>query len=294
MTNWPFDVDELAIRRDPDALAPVRLRESGRGISYRSPMRAVVNPRGRLPARVYWFRRTMVLLTAVALVFAIGRMLNGSGGSSPSGDTARVTAGTTTPTTATATTLPAGPLPIQPTGKAARPSATGTPVALAAPSGPCSADEITVTPTVSGAVAGRRVDLVLELTSIKPACTFAVSSKTVVAKVTSGPDRIWSTQDCPTAVRTHDVVVRSAVPTKVIVAWSGRRSDDDCSRSTDWALPGYYHVTAAVMGSEPSDVQFRLTSPPRPVVTKTAKPKNKKHKQGTGTVCGGDNSATSC
>ena len=42
------------------------------------------------------------------------------------------------------------------------------------------------------------------------------------------------------------------------------------------AMPGYYHVTAAAVGSEPGEAQFRLGLPPRPVVTKTAHPKTKK------------------
>jgi hypothetical protein len=240
-------------------------------------MRTVVRPSGRLPARVYWFRRSLVLLTALALVFAIGRLLNGSTGGS-SADTARVTASKPSPTVSRGV---AGPMPIQPTTtaattKAGRPSPTGTPVVLAAPTGPCALDEITVTPTVPTAVAGGEVDLVLALTGIKPACTFTVSSNTVVAKVTSGKDRIWSSQDCPASIKEASVVVRSAEPTMVTVSWSGRRSDEDCSRSTSWALPGYYHVIAAVIGSEPSDAQFRLGSPPRPVVTKTAKPHRKK------------------
>lgn len=240
-------------------------------------MRTVVSPRGRLPARVYWFRRSLVLLTALALVFAIGRLLDGSGGGSaaPPAEAAAVAA--LTPTTTAPPVV--GPLPVLPTatGKAARPTATGTPpVVLAAPTGPCAVDEITVTPTVPVAVAGGRVSLVLQLTGIRPACTFAVSNRTVVAKVTSGHDRIWSSQDCPASVKGGSVVVRSAQPTDLAIAWSGRRSDDDCSRSTPWALPGYYHLTAAAVGSEPGDTQFRLTSPPRPIVTKTAHPKTKK------------------
>jgi hypothetical protein len=222
---------------------------------------------------VYWFRRSLVLLTALALVFAIGRLLNGSGGgSAPPAEAAAAAARTPT------TTAPpvAGPLPVLPTGKAARPTATGTPVVLAVPTGPCAVDEITVTPTVPVAVAGGRVSLVLQLTGIRPACTFAVSSRSIVAKVTSGHDRIWSSQDCPASVKAGSVVVRSAQPTELAIAWSGRRSDDDCSRSTPWALPGYYHLTAAAVGSEPGDTQFRLTSPPRPIVTKTAHPKTKK------------------
>jgi hypothetical protein len=234
----------------------------------------------------------MVLLTAVALVFAIGRLLGGSG-SEPPADAAAVAAAKGTPS-ATPTPAVVGPQPFQPapTGKAANPGPTGNPVVLAVPDGPCAADEITVTPSVPTAVAGGRVELVLELSGIRPACTFSVSSRTIAAKVTSGKDRIWSTQDCPDAVKTTSVVVRSAEPTKVVVPWSGRRSDDDCSRTTTWALPGYYHVIAAVIGSEPGDAQFRLELAPRQVITKTVHPKKKK--AGGGTVCGGDNSATSC
>lgn len=237
-------------------------------------MPATTRPRRRLPARVYWFRRFMVAVTALALVFAIGRLLNGSDDGSAA-DTATVTAASpsTTPTPGLA-----GPMPIQPsaTGKGgSKSSGTGAPVVLAAPTGPCAADEITVTPSVPAASAGGRIHLVLELTGIKPACTFSVSSRTIVAKVTSGTDRIWSTQDCPTAVQAASVVVRSAVPARVVLTWSGRRSDDECSRSTSWALPGYYHLSAAVIGSEPGDVQFHLGLPPRPVVTKTAHPKKK-------------------
>jgi hypothetical protein len=252
-------------------------------------MSNLTRPHGRLPARVYWFRRAMVVLTALALVFAIGRLLNGSGSGTPE-STARVTAGSPSPTP---TPGVVGPLPVPATGATGRPAAAGTPTVLAAPTGPCAVDDITVTPTVPHPVAASRVALVLELTGLQPACTFAVTSRSLVAKITSGPDRIWSTQDCPGAIRTATVVVRSATPTRVTVPWSGRRSDDECSRSTPWALPGYYHVTAAVIGSEPGEAQFRLVTPPRAVITKTAHPKPKK-KKGTGTVCGGDNSATSC
>lgn len=237
----------------------------------------LAHPRGRLPARVYWFRRTLVLATALALVFAVGRLLTGSG-TDPAGDEGTVT-GTVAAATPSATAPgPMGPLPAQAggTGPTAAATPTGAPVVLAEPTGPCAADEITVEPTVPDPVAGRSVDLVLQLTGIRPACRFTVSSRTIVAKVTSGKDRIWSTQDCRAAIRATSVVVRSAAPTKVVVHWSGRRSDDECSRSTSWALPGYYHVAAAVIGSEPGEVQFELKSPPRPVVTKTAKPKTKK------------------
>jgi len=222
----------------------------------------------------------MVLVSAAALVFAVGRVLGGGSGSQPVRSSWPITAAKSS-VTPTPTPGVAGPQPLDPasTGKATQPGPTGSPVELAVPNGPCAIDEITVTPSVPAAVAGGRVEVQLELSGIRPACTFSVSSRTLATKITSGNDRIWSTQDCPNAIKPASIVIRSAEPTTVAVAWNGRRSDDDCSKTTAWALPGYYHVTASVIGSEPGDAQFRLGLPPRPVVTKTAKPKKQQQEQ---------------
>jgi hypothetical protein len=167
-----------------------------------------------------------------------------------------------------------------------------------------------VEPSAPGAKAGGTVTLQVKLSVARPACTFAVSPKSLAVKVTSGSERIWSSQDCRAAVPKKTVVVRSAAPATVPVTWSGRRSSQgSCDASHAWAQPGYYHVIAAVIGSEPADTQFRLSVPPRPVVTKTAHPKTKKSATakpgptptkttkgttGTGSACGGDNAASSC
>jgi hypothetical protein len=241
-------------------------------------MTTPTRPRRRLPARVYWVRRTLVLLTALALVFAIGRMLGGSGGSGSGADQATVTGSrtSTSPSKTPNTTPSYGPLGVTTTTPSAKPTGTAPPVVLAEPTGPCALDEITVTPTITSAPAGRPVPLTLQLTGMRPACTFVVTTRSLAVRVTSGSDRNWTSQQCPRAIRTQTVTVRSAAPATITVDWSGRRSDETCSRSAGWALPGYYHLTAAVIGSEPGDAQFRLTSPPRPVVTKTIKPKPKK------------------
>ena len=47
---------------------------------------------------------------------------------------------------------------------------------------------------------------------------------------------------------------------------------------TDWALPGYYHVSAAAPPGEPVDVQFELKTPPRTVITVTPEPTPKAKK----------------
>jgi len=94
-----------------------------------------------------------------------------------------------------------------------------------------------------------------------------------VVKIVSGNDRIWSSQDCPTAIPDTQVVVRSAQPVEVPVIWSGRRSDDECTGHLAWALPGFYHVYAAALGSTPNDVQFEVTRAAPLYVTQTPKPR---------------------
>jgi hypothetical protein len=66
--------------------------------------------------------------------------------------------------------------------------------------------------------------------------------------------------------------VRLASVTQVPVVWNSRRSDQECSDRTAWALPGFYHVRAAALGGEATDVQFELLAPAPATVTATAEP----------------------
>ena len=233
----------------------------------------------RLPARVYWFRRAMVLGSLLAVVFAMAHLLGGGGGKPGRAAPAAADLGTSK---AKANAGPLGPRPLS--GPSA--TATGTPPALtlAQPSGPCSLDDITVTPAMGSPMAGSQVGLTLQLSGVEPACTFEVSAKTLVAKVVRGNDRIWTSQQCPASVPKQTVVVRSAQPTTVQVAWSGRRSDATCSRTSSWAVPSSYRLVAAVVGSEPAEAQFQLKTPPQVVVTKTVTPKPKKARTTTPTA----------
>lgn len=233
-------------------------------------MTASTRPHGRLPARVYWFRRALVLGTALALVFGIAHVVGGSDPDPTSGaPRAQVVAARPTP----AALQPMGPQVLR-TG-AATPTATKAAAVLPQPDGPCALDEITATPASGAADAGVRIPLTVQLTGIRPACTFSMSSATLVVKISSGTERVWSSQDCPSSIRSGTVVVRSGTPTAVQVIWNGRHSDAQCTRAAAWALPGTYRVLAAAIGSEPGDALFTLKAPPRPVVIKTVRPKPK-------------------
>ena len=99
-----------------------------------------------------------------------------------------------------------------------------------------------------------------------------MSADTVRMNIISGHDQIWLSKQCPDAIPAQEVVVRLASVTQVRSSWNARRSDEECSDRTAWALPGYYHVRAAALGGEPTDVQFELVPPAPATVTETAKP----------------------
>ena len=238
-------------------------------------MRSMARPQGRLPARVYWVRRTLVLAVALGLVFGIAQLLGGTG--DPAGDSAQVVGSDPAPATVVPSESTADSDPEaerERGGKKRKPEKTRTP--LAQPTGPCRSSDVVVKPKVRDAAnAGSVVRFRLKLTTLEsPACTWTVSPESLVVKVTSGEDRIWSTQDCPDAVPQVDVVVRRDVPAKVDMGWRGQRSDSTCSRQPAWAFPGFYHVEAAAFGAEPTGVQFELEKPVAP--TRTAKPKPEK------------------
>lgn len=247
-------------------------------------MSSLTRPKGRLPARVYWFRRGLVLVTALALVYAIAHFLGGSGdGRDPKAQT--VAGGSGQSPTVTPTTT--GPLPTESTttvaGKATpkaknpkkKPTKTPTKTPLAQPSGPCDADDVVVTASTDDARAGGVVPITLNVTSKEsPACTFEVSPSTVVLRITSGSDKIWSSQQCAGVMPTVTVVARPEKAGTTVVNWRGRRSDDTCSRQAGWAMPGYYHMQAAPLGGNPTDVQFKLGAPVAKTIT--PKPKHKK------------------
>lgn len=249
-------------------------------------MSTVTRPRGPLPARVYWTRRLLVGALAFALVFGLSRLLGGTGTEPPGKASARPVGAEPTRTTPAAPVSTAGAGPEdrhttdkQKDGHRKKQRPTRTP--LAVPTGPCADADVQVTPTVpEPAHAGSKVVFALELRTLESAaCTWTVSPRSLVVKLTSGDDRIWTTQDCPAAVPDDSVVVRQAHKTTIEMTWNGQRSDASCSRTTPWAQPGYYHVQAAALGAEPVETQFELGNAVRPTITPSPTPRHKEGKK---------------
>jgi hypothetical protein len=152
------------------------------------------------------------------------------------------------------------------------PTPTPTPV-LPEPTGPCPDNDVYLTPTIAAPIGGSDITIMLNLqTRTAVACTWHVSPDTVTMNIVSGRDKIWLSKQCPSAIPVQDVVVRLASVVQVPVVWNSRRSDEDCSDRTAWALPGFYHAKATALGGEPTDVQFELLAPAAATVTETAQP----------------------
>jgi len=227
--------------------------------------------RGPLPARVYWRRRLLLLLLVATLLVGAVRLM-GLGGD-PEPEKPQATQAAAEPTEdASEPAVTASDTPSEVRDRRTRRQQAREPV-LAEPEGVCSDRDVAVTPSVRTPVEGSPVTFTLELRSIStPACTWQVSPSTVTMKITSGSDDIWSSQQCPRAIPRKEVVLRQDVGTEVEVTWSGRRSDEECSRMAGWAMPGWYYVDAAALAGEPSDLHFELEKPEPEVEERTVEP----------------------
>lgn len=214
----------------------------------------------------------MVLGIAALLVVGIAKMLGGSSDGSSGADTARKVADTGAPASGTTSSAPdtLGPAP---TGKQHGKKADDPVTHAAMPTGPCTADDIAITPSVPKPIAGSDITLVLDISSLTtPACTWTLSGKTMALKITSGNDLIWTSSECPRAIPRQDLVARQDDPTRVKLTWDARRSEQGCPVRTEWALPGTYHLHVAALAGRPQDVTFQLSAPSPAEVTKTAHP----------------------
>ena len=242
--------------------------------------------RGPLPARVYWTRRVLLLVVVSALVVGLVQLVSlALGGGTPREPGQVAPAAAEATATEAPQTEPPADEPTRQAGKKRkdRGERKDREPELALPEGPCADRDIAVTPTAEETVGGAPITFVLELRTIaSTACTWEVSPQSLSVKITSGDDGIWYSQQCPRSIPKEDVVLRDNVTTEVEVTWSSRRSDDGCTKFTDWALPGWYHVEAAALAGEPSDLQFRLTAPEPEVRTETVEPKPDKKGQKKG------------
>lgn len=184
-------------------------------------------PVGPEPEQTYWARRAVVALVALVLVVLVVSLL--TGGDEPD----RVAQATASPVpSAAAPSLPATPLP----------SPTPTTV-------PCTPEALKVgaaaTEESYAVGASPKLELTITNTGTVP-CTRDLGAAAVELRVTSGADRIWSSDDCakPGGV---DVVTLAPGKSEISrVTWSGKRSRPGCTGDQERAEAGTYRVSGRV------------------------------------------------
>lgn len=259
-------------------------------------MSGVLHPVGPEQPRTYWQRRGLVIVVGLAVlalvvVLVISRL--GSGGQQKAVPAAATTQeGPTTrapgaspsasaqapaaappktsssiPTSTTATTTPTKapdaskepdvskePSPSKEPSKAA----TTAPTAKA-PTPACTPSQLRVTLRGDQSLkVKQKTTFTVSLINGGPTtCVVSVTPSTFELKVYSGTDRIWSTDDCSTAVDPLEKAVDSEDQVEWTLSWNGRRSADDCKNRSEIPLPGTYVATAQLKGADP--VQLRMT-----------------------------------
>lgn len=238
--------------------------------------------RGPLPASVYWRRRLFVLGTVLALVLIAVNVVRGDDApvDRAAGRAMQLSGDATAPTTSpSAEAAPAGTAGTKGTknkgskkknknkkksaqAKAATPAPPPPAPVLVDPVGQCADDDISVIPAVSGAVAGRDVNITLRVRTLStPACTWRISANHLAVKISSGDEEVWASRECPRKITPTSVVVRQAVSSTVGLTWNSRVSDTGCPALTEYAQPGLYDISVTSLGGEPASASFTLAAP---------------------------------
>ena len=213
---------------------------------------ALLHPRGPLPPGIYWRRRLLTLAGVLLVLLVLTRACGSDGaptgvGPSPSPSSAAPTGGTPTST---------------PTARPTR-SATATPTPAATPGGPCRPADLAVNARADAQryAPGQRPVLTIGIVNEGAApCTFDVGQANREIRVTSGNDRVWSSDDCSPGGQPQVVTLRPGGPaTTFSVTWSRTRSAPGCPGERREAPPGTYRVTGRFGNLTSAPDSFSLT-----------------------------------
>lgn len=199
-------------------------------------------PVGPLPAATYWRRRAVVAGAVVLVLLLLALLLLGS-------DDGDDTLATAPEEAAPATSQPA-----------ASPTPT-TPSASAEPVDECPDDVLEVQAHADAAdypVGGRAtLTLTVRNTGDEP-CRRALGQGAVELVITSGEDRVWSSDDCAPGGDAGEVVLQPGASQSARASWPGTRSAAGCPEGQPEARAGTYRVTGRVGDLRVPGMVFRV------------------------------------
>ncbi|MFI5711354.1 hypothetical protein [Kribbella sp. NPDC051620] len=218
-------------------------------------MSSLLRPVGHLPASVYWFRRALVLVVLVALLFVLIRVLGGGGdpknsaatdpGQNPSSGPTAIP--TQTPSAKTSATK-------KPTEKPTE-TETNTPKDVT-----CIGRDvkIEVVPATRTLTAGNSMNLVIQLSAVRDECRVVVDPTVLSLTITSGKDQIWTTEHCEKVVPRATLILAKGKQSTATIPWDGRRSRPGCLPGQLQAKPGTYVAKAVYDGRASTEQAFTI------------------------------------
>nr|WP_294693087.1 hypothetical protein [uncultured Friedmanniella sp.] len=253
-------------------------------------MSSVLHPVGPEPEQTYWARRLALVLSLVVVVGVVAALISsmlgtGSAVSAAPAPPAATLQPASSVTPSASPTPSAWPTPStsassaspSPSASSSAASSSGT-SASASPSSTAEAKTSATKkprPKPTGPVACAPAKLRTTLTgkqTLKPkqdnkltlslingsdsTCTVSVTAKNFELKIFSGTDRIWSSNDCATALKPISRKVKAEDAVEWTMTWDGNRSAKGCKDRPEIPRAGTYFATAQLDGAKP--VQLRM------------------------------------
>jgi len=220
---------------------------------------------GRLPERVYWFRRAFVLVLLAIIIALLMWFVSLMGGSQTASPAVTKAAPATTGTPSPPDSLQATALPAPATGSdtSTTPAGTEQPTTASASgaAAPASCDPGVLTLSVAGpgtVKAGTTAPLTVTVTnSGTDACTFTFDSRFTL-KIVSGADEIWSTADCAQWAPSGSQALAPGSADTWQTTWDRHRSQATCKVVAATLKAGTYVANAIYSGAPTAQLVMRL------------------------------------
>jgi hypothetical protein len=213
-------------------------------------------PVGPEPASTYWVRRALVLVAVLVVLYAAVALLTRGDGTQ--------TLGQETPAPAATASGPPQSPPVA-SGDAS-PSAGASPRSSPSPSAPgaavpCADTDLAVTAEAERDTYARGASPTLVLTvrntSARP-CRRDLGQGAAELLVTSGRDRIWSSDDCAPGGPPRPVVLAPQASDVIRVRWPATRSRPGCEGPKTPIEPGTYVVSGRIGELRTQGSAFRV------------------------------------
>ncbi|MEU4830267.1 hypothetical protein [Streptosporangium sp. NPDC023615] len=224
--------------------------------------------RDDIGADIYWRRRMTALIGVLLVVAVVAWACSATGGP----DDARERGGTAgqAPEAVPGLLPPPGATPSAGGSRTPAPGASGTAGATGAsgtavrhrrPGQACTDRQLVLSMEGQGTVypPGIRPRFILTLVNVgKVMCTTEVGPRSLEVRITSGPDRVWSSSDCISGETDRVDRLERGVPYVRELVWDRRRSGDDCAAERVAARPGTYVAVAHAPGLRSRKAVFHL------------------------------------